>query len=249
MKIFVITHKAYEMPEGSIYYPLLVGAEGKMLTGYLRDDEGDNISSKNKYYCELTGLYWMWKNTDADYIGLTHYRRLFAEGKKVLSEEKARKLLKKTDIILPKERNYFIESNYSHYAHAHHIEDLDETRRIIEEKYPEYVEAFDKRMAMTKGHRFNMFIMKKRLMDDYCSWLFDILFELEKRIDISEYSDYDKRVFGFISERLLDVWLDKNGYKYKELPVLFKEKENWIKKGYRFLKRKIKGSLKEKREH
>lgn len=245
MKIYVITHKAYSMPKDRMYHPLLVGAEGKRLQGYLRDDEGDNISSKNKNYCELTGLYWIWKNTLSDYVGVTHYRRLFAEGKKILSEESARKILSRTDIILPKERNYYIESNYSHYAHAHHIEDLDETRRIISEKYPEYLEDFDKRMAMTRGHRFNMFVMKKTLADDYCTWLFDILFELEKRIDISDYSDYDKRVFGFISERLIDVWIDKNNYRYRELPVLFLEKENWLKKGLRFLVRKVKGSLKE----
>ena len=94
-------------------------------------------------------------------------------------------------------------------------------------------------MKDTKGHRFNMFIMKKEKADEYLKWMFDILFELEKRLDISDYSVNDARVFGFVSERLIDVWLETKGYEYKELPVLFMEKENWFKKGMNFLKRKF----------
>ena len=94
-------------------------------------------------------------------------------------------------------------------------------------------------MKSTTGHRFNMFIMKKELSDAYCAWLFDILFELEKRLDISGYSKNDQRVFGFVSERLLDVWLETNGIKYKNIPYIFLEKENWITKGVNFILRKM----------
>ena len=137
-------------------------------------------------------------------------------------------------------RNYFIETNYSQYIHAHHAEDLDITRKIIVEKYPDYVESYDKVMKDTKGHRFNMFIMERTLADKYCEWLFGILFDLEKRLDISEYTDNDKRVFGFVSERLLDVWIRKNHYKYEELPVAFMERQNWTRKIIDFLRRKFK---------
>ena len=89
-----------------------------------------------------------------------------------------------------------------------------------------------------------MFIMKKELLDDYCGWLFDILFELEKRLDISSYSDNDKRVFGFVSERLLDVWLIKNEIRYKDIPYIFLEKQNWVTKIANFLKRKMDGGKK-----
>ena len=81
--------------------------------------------------------------------------------------------------------------------------------------------------------------MKKDKFDAYCEWLFDILFELEKRLDISDYSDYDARVFGFVSERLIDPWIETNNVNYKEIPYVFMEEQNWFKKGGNFLKRKF----------
>lgn len=95
-------------------------------------------------------------------------------------------------------------------------------------------------MESTKGHKFNMFIMKRECLEDYCTWLFDVLFELEKRLDISAYSKNDARVFGFVSERLLDVWLEANHKGYREIPVMFMEKQNWIIKSWNFLMRKLK---------
>ena len=246
IKIIVATHKKYQMPEDPMYIPVHVGAEGKNDLGYLKDNTGDNISTKNKNYCELTGLYFMWKNMEADYKGLVHYRRHFvsptARGTKqerIIKSTELTEILKTTDIVLPKKREYFIENTYDQYAHAHHHEDLDETRKIIEEKYPDYIPNFDKVMKLTSGHRFNMMIMKSDILDEYLTWLFDILFELEKRVDISAYSANDSRIFGFVSERLLDVWLYTKGYSYKELPYAFMEKQNWFVKGGRFILRKL----------
>ena len=75
IKIIVATHKKYWMPSDDIYLPVHVGKKGKTDLGYQGDDTGDNISDKNTNYCELTGLYWAWKNLKADYKGLAHYRR------------------------------------------------------------------------------------------------------------------------------------------------------------------------------
>lgn len=252
IKIIVATHKEYWMPEDPIYLPLHVGAEGKkdkdghlLDLGFTKDNTGDNISSRNANYCELTGLYWAWKNLDADYVGLAHYRRHFSDGahskdKKnaVITGTAIDQLLKQCDIILPKARNYFIETNYSQYVHAHHAIDLDITREIINEKYPTYVDTYDLCMDRTWGHRFNMFVMRKDLLDSYCTWLFGVLFELEKRLDISSYNKNDSRVFGFVSERLLDIWVEKNNLAYLELPYVFMERQNWIMKVANFLKRK-----------
>lgn len=124
-----------------------------------------------------------------------------------------------TDVILPKRRKLYIETIYSHYKHTMYVEPLDETRKIIKEKCPEYIKFFDKKMKSRSGHMFNMFIMKKEILNNYCEWLFDILFELEKRIDPKQYSAFHARYLGRISERLLDVWIEKNGIKYEEVRV------------------------------
>lgn len=246
IRLIVATHKKYRMPEDGIYLPVHAGAQGKEDIGYTADCTGDNISSRNPHYCELTALYWAWKNLEADYLGLVHYRRHFtvkgARGDlfdRIITGAQLKEILRKTDVVVPTPRNYFIETNYSQYVHAHHAIDLDTTREIIAERYPDYLAAYDRSMNSTVGHRFNMFIMKRDKFDDYCTWLFDILFELEKRLDISGYSAYDARVFGFVSERLLDVWLNANSVHYTEQPYIFMEKQNWIKKGFGFLKRKL----------
>ena len=166
IKILVAMHKAYSLPEENIYAPIQVG--GVRIPGMenaLRDDTGENISAKNKYYCEMTALYWAWKNLDADCIGLVHYRRYFA-GKRFALRKESRianrsqieEALEKAPVILPQKRNYWIETTYSQYAHAHHKKDMDLVRSILEERYPEYVRAFDDVMERTAGHRFNMFI-------------------------------------------------------------------------------------------
>ena len=250
IKILVATHKEYCMPEDSVYLPIHVGkAISSVSLPWIGDDSGDNISSKNKNYCELTALYWAWKNLDADYIGLAHYRRhfclkkpgLFCKEKfsKILTSSEAEKLLLNYDIVLPKQRNYLIETNYSHFIHAHPAESLALTEKILREKYPSYLPAYQQVMNRTKAHRFNMMIMKKERLNDYCTWLFDILFTLEQQIDLSGYDAYNQRLFGFISERLLDVYLEANQLSFKDIPVLFIEKEHWIKKGFSFLKRKF----------
>ena len=78
-KIFVMTHKKFDEPQNPIYIPLQVGKAETEDLGYLGDDTGDSISHKNKYYGELTGLYWLWKNySDVDIIGICHYRRYFS---------------------------------------------------------------------------------------------------------------------------------------------------------------------------
>lgn len=247
IKIIVALHREYRTADDPMYFPLYVGGAFHRALPYPGDDTGENISAKNPNYCELTGLYWAWKNLDSEYIGLCHYRRYFAKSsifahdpwQRVLEYSEAKKLLQKAPVILPLKRNYFIETNYSQYVHAHHEQDLAQTRRIIAEKYPQYLAAYDSEMKKTAGHRFNMFIMRRDILNEYCGWLFDILFELERRLDISQYTEYDRRVFGFVAERLLDVWIDANNIPCTELPVLFMENQDWIKKGTAFVWRKI----------
>ena len=224
IKIIVALHKKYKLLEDDKYLPVFVGAAISDLDlQYQRDDEGENISSKNQYYSELTGLYWAYKNLKADYIGSCHYHRYFDLSKIAIENY---------DIILPKKRNYYIETIYDQYRHAHGPEGLDTAREIIKKDHQDYLEYFDKHMLKTSEHNYNMFIMKYDIFINYCDFLFDILFKIEERLGNVD------RLYGYISERLLDVYIDKNKHKYKEVKVIETEHINWPKKIYEFLKRK-----------
>ena len=246
--IIIAAHKPYWMPQNGAYIPLLVGAIGKETPAenWQRDDSGDNISTRNNTFCELTGHYWLWKNVEADVYGLCHYRRYFTSyalsrnlRKCILNHAAIDALMAKNDVIVPKKRHYWIETNASQYAHAHHAEDLETTRKVIEQQCHEYLPDWDWMLQKRSGHRFNMFLMRKSAFEAYSSWLFGILFELEKQLDISTYSAYDRRVFGFLAERLLDVWLHHQRLKVKECPVVHLESQHWGKKIFHYLKRKF----------
>ena len=247
------------MPEDGIYFPVQVGKNGKPALGYTGDDTGDNISAKNPGYCELTGLYWAWKNLDCDYLGLVHYRRHFTAAKRidlwrhrktledkmscVLERADLDRLLPKYEIIVPIRRKYYIETLYSHYGHTHYQEHLDVARDIISEMHPEYLESFDKVMRSRAGHMFNMYIMEKTLSDQYCTWLFDILFELEKRMAAPNLTQFQGRFYGRVSEIIFNVWLDyqvlQYGHSVKELRCIQMEKIHWLRKGTSFLQAKF----------
>lgn len=246
LTVLVASHKPYWMPTDKSYLPVQVGAQGKKtIMGFQRDDDGENISALNPNFCELTAHYWAWKNLKTDSIGLVHYRRYFATsafGKKrlrIATGEQLADRLKVVPVILPRKRNYFIETNWSHYAHAHHEEDLIVTRQAVMERWPDHVAAFEASMKRTSGHRFNMFVMRRDAFDKYSEWLFDVLFAVRDRLDISAYSPNDSRVFGFISERLMDVWIQANSIAYMEMPVVNLESQHWFKKGVSFLGRKF----------
>ena len=114
VKIVVATHKKYKMPSDAMYIPLYVGAEGKkdsdgneLDLGYIKDNTGENISILNPSFCELTGLYWAWKNLDSDYIGLVHYRRYFGTKKRnpfdgILTYRQLKPMLECYQIFVPK---------------------------------------------------------------------------------------------------------------------------------------------------
>ena len=125
----------------------------------------------------------------------------------------------KLDIILPEQYLLNEYNVYTHYETFHHIEDLMCCRQIISEHCPEYLPAFDEVMEWKKIFHANMMVTRKDRFDAYCAWLFDILFEAERRIDISEYDDYQKRIFGFLSERLLNVWVKHHELKVQTRPV------------------------------
>lgn len=249
VKVLVAAHKNYKMPTDSLYLPVFVGKDlhPNVNHTFQGDNTGDNISKKNGTYNELTAIYWGWKNLDLDAMGLVHYRRYLSLNHQksldaVLTKEQVEEILKIADVILPQKRRYYIETNESHYLHAHHHEPFEVMRQVIHDDYPEYADSFEKVMKRTWAHMFNMFIMKKQPLDEYLTWMFDVLGKVEAKTDISTYSTYEQRVYGFLSELLLDVWLDQHqNYQTQEVDYVFMEHTNWLVKGGNFLKRKIVG--------
>ena len=245
---YIITHKKFDMPKIKGYTPIQVGAENKDDLGYIKDNTGDNISIKNPNYCELTGIYWIWKNDkDSDIIGISHYRRYFAKKvlffKKIIETNQIIKILKKYDIIVAKKEIYK-ESVYEQYCvSSGFAKDLEQVRKIIKEKYPDkYSEAFNKVMKCNSISQYNMMIAKKDIYTKYCKWLFDILFEMENSVDLTEYNDYQKRIYGFIAERLLNVWiLANNELKVKRVNVI--NTESKLSEKVRISLRRIKNSI------
>lgn len=269
IQILVATHKPYPIPKSDIYLPIHVGKKNSKIAidDFIGDNTNDNISEKNPVFCELTALYWAWKNLDSDHIGLVHYRRYFKNPRnaeedeviisnsttediadnprimrrlqKTLSQTSIERISKTSDVILPKKRNYYIENLHDHYCKTMNPEPLMKVREIIKKKCPEYLPEFNRLKTRRSAHIYNMLIMRRNILDQYCSWLFPILFELEKEIDTTDWSDFQKRYAGRISERLLDVWLNTNHIQYAELPVISIESVNWLKKGAGFLKAKF----------
>lgn len=244
----VATHKQYRFPKDSCYLPIEVGAALRpaQKLGYQRDDDGKSISTLNEYYCELTAIYWLWQNVDADYVGLAHYRRHFGRKRLlpfvkgdrynyIATTETISAALTKADIVLPKRRNYVIETIHSHYSNTFTSLHFDIARGVIASKQPAYLASFDKVMNRRGAHMFNMFIMRKDLFSSYCAWLFPILDEVFSQVDATRYTAFEKRYVGRVSEVLLDVWIDANGYRYTELPLITTEREDWPKKIVNFL--------------
>lgn len=217
--IYVVTHKniSLKLPEN---YKIIGVGNNSIINEDLHDNTGDNISSKNKNYCELTALYWIWKNSNDDIVGLEHYRRMFLNDNigeiGLLNEDEILFILNNYDIIVPTLFNNKTRTVYQHYVEDHKKRDIELAQNIINSKYPEYNSSFNQVMNSKYEYGFNMMITRKDILDEYSQWLFDILFDLENKIDISKYDEYQKRIYGFLSERLFTVWLKYKKYNVKE---------------------------------
>lgn len=253
--IIVATHKKYKMPQDSMYLPVQSGSALYPNLGYQRDDEGENISNKNTAYNIMCVKYWAWKNLEADYIGITHYRRHFtiSESKEkkienVITEVQLKKILKKVDIILSPKRYYPFFTIESHYTHTKggyigiHKRDLEVLREVIFELHPDYSFHLETVLKRNFYHSGSLFIMKRLLYNKYCEFIFSIGDELEKRLK-QERPDLT-RYIASMTELLIDVWILKNNYDYKEIGLIDFERPNFIKKTYLFLRRMITGYYK-----
>ncbi|MEL6957345.1 MAG: DUF4422 domain-containing protein [Pseudomonadota bacterium] len=231
--LYLAYHQAAPHIAGSMMTPIHVGRAkaAKPLRGMIGDDTGDNISDRNRGFCELTALYWAWKNdTTSDYVGLMHYRRVLdvtdrAQGASVEvrphqfdiakwvseAEDWLASNLGGYEIILPRPHRMgrTVEGNYSS---GHLRQDFDLVRRIIAHDHPDYLEAFDGVAAGRDVRLGNMAIFARPVMERYCSWLFGILEKVSATdLDRSAYTAYQTRYLGFLAERLLTVFIARHG--------------------------------------
>lgn len=248
VKILVACHKKDVMASVFPYEPIHVGKElnSQLNLGITCDNTGSNISDKNASFCELTALYWAWKNLkDIDVIGLCHYRRYFDFHNQCqkfvpftefnasdfdnldlsVPDEIINKVVK-GEIVVAKKIDYYVPLSID-YCISHISDDYRILSHVIhttQEK--KYIDAFESFMQNnSKMSNFNMFIMKWSDFDAYCSWLFDILDNVEKITDISSYTVFQKRIYGYMAERLFNVWLLAERKETIHKPIM------WIKNG------------------
>ena len=227
IKLFVSCHEAAPVPEHPLLVPIQVGAalSRDRFPGFLHDDTGENISSKNRSYCELTAQYWAWKNVCADYCGFFHYRRYLypnIEAKRPYRMESIptsrlleklgygsfASLISKYDILLPKGEDMYVPVR-EHYADApfHHRGDLMRIEEIVRREYPDYVQAMERYLSGSVCYFGNIFIMRWEYFISYCNWLFSILSEFDRTARTDVYTAQEQRVDGYLAERLLGVYV------------------------------------------
>jgi len=271
IKIIVCCHKQDVWKTDDVYMPIQVGkAISDVDLGILGDDTGENISFKNKSYCELTGLYWAWKNLkDIDYIGLCHYRRYFnfhekgtsysdstrVNSKKFdtldLSLPNIEKIFTQNDILLVKHKVYPVNL-FTSYSTAHISDDARIIEDIVIKKHPEYTQSIEDWMHNSnKLSHYNMFVMRWDYFDNYCAWLFPILEEAEKEINITNYNEVQKRIWGYISERLLLLFVHQQKMRVKYFPIYWinedPEQQSFINRWQRQLRSNLAFNIMKKR--
>lgn len=215
--IYVVAHKFYDPPKlDDSYQTIYVGDKVQKKakeSGYIVDSEGISISERNPYYCELTALYWAWKNdTSGEWGGLNHYRRYFLSDRthEILTRDEIESLLSTHDVILWNEIVWPESVEWSYYRGAGYRKDILLLKNIMNKLYPDYINAFETVLKGKTASYANMFVMRRDFFDDYCEWLFSLLFEMEKTLNMSGYTVQEKRVYGYLGEILLNVYVKKN---------------------------------------
>jgi len=262
VEICVCYHKESKLFENECLKPIQVGADCTDLElGLEKDNTLDNISYKNFHYAELTAMYWLWKNSNAKVKGLLHYRRFLDLYKEIngteelytvqyddisdtnqfldslgLTEKRINELLEDYDIITRTKQNLRIWSHYTvktHYQKEHTAAHLDLATEAIKKLYPQYLNTWKNLLNQTYSYFTNTIIMKSSDYNCFCEWLFNILFEVERSINLydAELAPNTKKArwAGFLGERLTALYIiyqKENGKKVAEFPSVVLEEQN-----------------------
>ncbi len=240
--IFIVSHKEIHFAEVPGYSVLQVGTEknGRLLGANFFDNTGDHISALNDAYCELTGLYWIWKNNTDTVVGLVHYRRFFAKLKphidflgrhfviggkpffSLLSTHKALDMLRDVDMVV-KKSEFRLRNVRAIFINQLGEKTFGKIGQTIAKICPEYLAEYEKICTAHSHINCNMFIGKKEVVDAYCSWLFSVLFAMDAEQTRETGERYRNRELGYVSELLFGVWLGHNKIRYRSFSVVFTE--------------------------
>lgn len=237
MTILNITYADKKYYNGHSFLPI---SAGSLNSNIQSDNTGDNISEKNPRYGELTAVYWAWKNLkNVDIIGMSHYRRFlmtrssgFVKTHYDITWENFLDLnynpkvfetdLKKYDFVVSKKWHFEGKTIESQYLEHHPFpEDLQLLRSILLDLHLEAVPFYDEYLKGSDTYTCCLFVTSWEQFDKLCSWMFPVLFELEKRLDFSKYNVYQQRMIAFLYERLLNVYFKLGNYQMKEYPFYF----------------------------
>ena len=235
--IFVVHHRPFWTYESSLFQPIQAGKHSSLVAlNMIGDDTGDNISSKNPLYCEMTAIYWAWKNrSPGDFVGFFHYRRYLNSNpsgsplslsnwrvsgripaESFIDEQAICELMREYDILLPHPLQFRRETIAQQYCKAHDSKSWNILEELLQELYPEHWPIVERTFNKHEGYMTNRFIMRDSLFQEYCDWIFPLLFELERRVPAQP------RIYGFMAERLttffIEIQKEINKIKIKELP-------------------------------
>ena len=244
MKIYICCHKSCLLPReinlNNIYQPIQSGRKLNPPLGCIGDDTGDSISELQPYINELVVLYWIWKNTSHEYVGLCHYRRYFLSRPlnqndteiPILNEQQAKNILKDYDIITRykyHERQDSIIRNQFFWITGLDIFKKSEItiRKWLKIRQPEYLPILDYVLGNTGFFSSNMFVTRKKLMDKYCEWLFSFLIDAVRDFDVGSLPNDQVRIFSYWGEIMFTVWLMNQNLKIKQMDWWMTPKEMW----------------------
>ena len=218
LRIFIVTHKPCDLPSDDVMTPIHVGraiSPYKDKMSWMQgDDTGDNISSKNGSYCEMTAHYWIWKNVhDTEYVGVCHYRRFFAID---FSENTINDVMADADVLMV-EPSWHIDSVYSYFAKFMGAENMTILSMVMKKRFPEYFKTLEEICDGIKFHPFNMLLCRKGLFDDYCQWMFTILEECERYVKPAPYTNA-RRALAYMAELLTGVYFIHRQLRIKSVP-------------------------------
>lgn len=270
-----------ELINNPIYVPVRCGAtfDHENPMGIQGDDTGDNISQKRMSFCEFTVQYWAWKNVQADYYGLCHYRRYLSFSPKqyktdeytmvhvpvltpgskkkfnLLDRAYMERLISDYDIITseyaPVEK-IPVRSKQSHTVYElwndqngffFEKSSVERLFTLIDRMAPEFSQSAREYFSGSLHRGFNCFVLKRELFERLCAFQFPIMFEFEKHLDTTGYTQMMLRTPAFLGEMMYGIFMyhvtTKEDWRVKELQLVFFSNTEKIKGKSDLLKRHI----------